>query len=77
MDYREMAIKVMKIAGEELISRAEDLIPNTKRIKDIDIWIRIPSLSDDALCIPEIQVSTNVYPESAGMEKIAKLLQEV
>ena len=61
MTYREMAIEVAKIAGQELVERADELIPNAEGIKDIDIWIRIPSISDDALDIPDIQV--NVYPK--------------
>ena len=78
MTYREMAVAVCKIAGEELIERAEELIPNTDGVKDIDIWIRIPSLSDYSFCVPEIQVDTNVYyPKRAAIEKIAKLVSEV
>lgn len=77
MTYREMAVAVCKIAGEELIERAEELIPNTDGVKDIDILIRIPSLSDNSFCVPEIQVDTNVYPKHAAIEKIAKLVSEV
>lgn len=73
MTYREMAIAVCKIAGQELIDRADELIPNATNIKDIDIWINIPSLSDDAICIPEIQVNTNVYPRHVAIDKILKL----
>ena len=77
MTYREMAVAVCKIAGEELIERAEELIPNTDGVKDIDIWIRIPSISDNSFCVPEIQVNTNVYPKRAAIEKIAKLVSGV
>lgn len=77
MTYREMAVKVAKIAGQEIVDRAEELIPNTEGVKDIDIWIRIPTLSDDTLNIPEIQVSTNVYPQRIVLEKIVKLMTEV
>lgn len=77
MTYKEMAVEVAKIAGQELVDRAEELIPNTEGVKDIDIWIRIPSLSDDSFNIPEIQVSTNVYPKRTAVEKIVKLISEV
>ena len=77
MDYRKMAIEVAKIAGEELVNRAEELIPDTEGVRDIDIWIKIPSLTDDILVVPEIQVLTNVYPKRETMEKIAKRLSEV
>ena len=77
MTYREMAVKVAQIAGQELMDRAEELIPDTEGVKDIDIWIRIPSLSCDSLDIPEIQVNTNVYPKRTAVEKIVKLMSEV
>ena len=75
MNYREMAVAVCKIAGQDLIDRADDLIPNVEGVKDINIWIRIPSLTDDPLCVPEIEVSTNVYPRKAIVSKIANLLE--
>lgn len=75
--YREMAVEVTKIAGQELVDRAEELIPNTEGMKDIDIWIRIPSLSDNKFNIPDIQVNTNVYPKHGSVEKIVKLISEV
>ena len=77
MTYREMAVKVAQIAGQELMNRAEELIPDTEGVKDIDIWIRIPSLSDDVLCVPEIQVNTNVYPRRTAVNKIIELISEV
>ena len=72
MTYRDMAISACKIAGEELIQRAEELIANTEGIKDIDIWIRIPSLSDDQCCVPELQVTTNVYPKLVSIHKLTE-----
>ncbi len=77
MTYREMAVAVTKIAGQELVDRAEELIPNAENVKELNIWIRIPSLSDDSLNIPEIQVNTDVYPKHAAIEKIVKLISEV
>lgn len=76
MTYRDMAVSVCKIAGEELSSRAEELIPNAECVKDIDIWIHIPSLTDDPYCIPEIQVNTTVYPNRVAAEKIIKLVHD-
>ena len=77
MTYREMAIEVAKIAGQELVERADDLIPNAEGIKDIDIWIRIPSISDDALDIPDIQVNVNVYPKKFAVDRMIRLMSEV
>ena len=73
LSYRERAIEVLKIAGQELIDRAEELICNTEYIKDINIWIRIPSLTDDPNVVPEIEVSTNVYPKRENLYKILEL----
>ena len=74
--YREMAVSVCKIAGEELVNRAEELIPNAECVKDLDIWIHIPSLTDDPYCVPEIQVNTNVYPTRMVMDKLVKLVHD-
>ena len=66
----------MKIVGQELVDRADKLIPDTEGVKDIDIFIRIPSLSNDPSNIPDIQVNTNVYPNHGLVEKIIKLIAE-
>jgi hypothetical protein len=74
MTYREMAIEVCKLCGQELIDRAEELIPNAECVKDIDIWIQIPSMTDDSLCVPSIEVHTNVYPKRETINKIVNSL---
>lgn len=73
MKYREMAIEILKLMGQELIDRAEELIPNTEGIKDIDVWISIPTMSDSELCIPEIRVNTIAYPKRMALEKFMEL----
>jgi len=73
MKYREMAIEMLKLMGQELIDRAEELIPNTEGIKDIDVWISIPTMSDSELCIPEIRVNTIAYPKRMALEKFMEL----
>lgn len=73
MKYREMAIEMLKLMGQELIDRAEELIPNTEGIKDIDVWVSIPTMSDSELCIPEIRVNTNAYPKRMALEKFMEL----
>ena len=70
MTYRDRAVAACKMAGEELVQRAEELIADTESIKGVDIWIRIPSLSDDPCCIPELQVTTNVYPKRINIYKL-------
>lgn len=63
MKYREIAIEMLKLMGQELIDRAEELIPSTEGIKDIDVWISIPTMSDSEMYIPEIRVNTSAYPK--------------
>ncbi len=67
-NYRECVIEAVKLAGQELIDRAEELIPNTKGIKNVDIWIRIPSATDDPLNVPEMNVSVDVYPRQSALQ---------
>ena len=69
-NYREYAIEAVKIAGQELIDRAEEFIPNTKGIKNVDIWIRIPSATDDPLNAPELNVSVDVYPRRSAIQNL-------
>lgn len=73
MEYREMAIEMLKLMGQELIDRAEELIPNTEGIKDIDVWVSIPTMSDSELCIPEIRVNTSAYPKHMALGKFMEL----
>lgn len=73
MTYREMAIEMLKLMGQELIDRAKELIPNTEGIKNIDVWISIPTMSDSELCIPEIRVNTIAYPKRMALEKFMEL----
>lgn len=74
MTYREMTVETVKLAGQELIDRAEELIPNTTMVKNTDIWIRIPSFTDDQHNVPEIEVRTDVYPSRVALEKYVNLL---
>ena len=76
MTYREMAVETVKLAGQELIDRAEELVPNATMVKNVDIWIRIPSLTDDAFDFPEIEVQTDVYPSRVSLEKYIDLFHE-
>lgn len=64
MTYRERAVEALKIFGAELSERAEELIPDAHRVKDMNVWIRIPSLSDNLNDVPEIEVSVNIFPET-------------
>ena len=73
MKYREIAIEMLKLMGQELIDRAEELIPSTDGIKDIDVWISIPTMSDSEMYIPEIRVNTSAYPKRMALKKFMEL----
>lgn len=73
MTYREMAVEALKLAGEELINRADSLIPHAERIENVDIWIRIPSLTDNTLDVPTVEVTTDVAPTSFMLNKIISM----
>lgn len=77
MTYREMAVKTVNLAGQELIDGAEELIPNSTNVKSIDIWIHIPSLESDTFNVPEIEIQTDVYPSRVALEKYIDLISEV
>lgn len=70
MTYREMAVEATKIAGKELMERADELICNTEGVKSINIWVNIPSLDDNPYVVPEIEVHTEVYPRRETLMKM-------
>ena len=73
MKYREIAIEMLKLMGQELIDRAEELIPSTEGITDIDVWISIPTMSGSEMYIPEIRVNTSAYPKRMALKKFMEL----
>lgn len=72
MTYREMAVKTVELAGQELIDRAEGLIPNATNVKNIDIWIHIPSLSSDTFDVPE-EDRMNTFVMDCTLEDLRKI----
>ena len=75
MTYREMAIKTLKCFGEELINRAEELLPDAKMVKSINVWIRIPTLSDDVTNLPDMEVQCEVYPKRETLNKVISIMR--
>ena len=76
MDYREMAIKTVKIACQDLMDRADEIIPKGESITDIDVIMHIPSLTDDSECIPTISVQVDGYVSRIAFEKICEMLNQ-
>lgn len=69
MKYREQVVEILKIVGQELMERADELVPDAKYVTDTDIFIHIPTDTDE-LTIPEISVTCNVFPVRTTVEKI-------
>ena len=76
MTYRERAVAALKAFGEELINRAEELIPNAQKVKSINVWIKIPTLSDNISDLPEMEVECEVYPSRVTIDKIIGMKHE-
>lgn len=78
MTYRETAINIVKIAGQELIDKAEKLIPQGSGFQKIEINARIPipTMTDDPDCLPEINIETKKYIDREAFETIYTLLQK-
>lgn len=76
MTYRERAVATLKAFGEELINRAEELIPNAEKVKSINVWIKIPTLSDDMFDLPEMEIECEVYPSRVTIDKIIGMKHE-
>lgn len=75
MSYRERAVEAVKTMGQELIDRADELIPNAQRVSNINIWLRIPSLGE-TLEMPEIEVEVDVLPSKIVINKMIKAENE-
>lgn len=76
MSYRERAVETVKMMAQDLLDRADELIPDAKKIKEVNIWLRIPTLTDDIDNLPEIQVNVDVYPSKQFVNVFLKQQDE-
>ena len=76
MSYRERAVETVKMMAQDLLDRADELIPDAKKIKEVNIWLRIPTLTDDIDNLPEIQVNVDVYPSNQFVNVFLKQQDE-
>ena len=75
MTYREMAIKTVNLACQDLMERAEELIPDTSGITSIEVNLRIPTQTDSLDSLPEVTVTTNAFPRIKTVEKIIDIFE--
>lgn len=67
MKYREKAVEAIRMAGQELMNRAEEFVPNANRVINTEIVIRIPT--DTAVPeFPSLEVRTEVAPSQMMLE---------
>jgi hypothetical protein len=70
MTYKEMAIRSIRLACQDLIDRAEKIIPDINSIFNVEIVLSIPTLTDKIYDIPRLTVTTNAYPDRTLLEKV-------
>ena len=75
MKYRERLVEAIRLAGQELIDRAEELVPAVDRVMNTNIWIKIPSMSE-LIEFPSLEVTTEVAPRKEMLHKILLMKQE-
>lgn len=75
LSYREMAVEILKIAGQELIDRADEIIPYAEMATNIDVVMHIPTLTDDPDVVPTIKIVGDFFVHRVSQEKIIDLIK--
>ena len=65
--YREELVDYVKLAAQTIMDNADAIVPNVKCISDFNIDI---SFSQDCDSIPEITVSTSMFPDQKKLQEI-------
>ena len=73
MTYREMVIETIKLACQDLIDRAEILIPQCDSVCSTRVTLTIPTLSDNSNDLPGIKVEVDALPNRTTFEKMYDL----
>ena len=60
--YKPTLVRTIKLLAKDLFENAEKYVPDKDYMTDLDIWLHIPSASEqwDA---PTIEVNTEFYPD--------------
>lgn len=69
MKYREKAVEAIRLAGQELMNRAEEFVPDAERVINTEIVIRIPT-NTEVVIMPTLEVRTEVAPSRIMLDKI-------
>ncbi len=70
-----MAIESVKIACQDLMDRAEEIIPETESIFGINVELHIPTMTDRSDSIPSLKVTVEAYPKRVAIEKILNIYE--
>lgn len=65
--YREELVDYVKLAAQTIMDNADAIVANVKWISDFNIDI---SFSQDRGSIPEITVSTSMFPDPKKLQEI-------
>ena len=76
LSYREMAVEILKIAGQDLIDRADEIIPYAEMATNIDVVMHIPTLTDDPDVIPTIKIIGDFFVHRISQEKNKNLIKK-
>ena len=69
MNYHMRAVEAIRMAGQELINRAEEFVPDAERVINTEIVIRIPT-NREVVIMPTLEVRTEVAPSRIMLDKI-------
>lgn len=57
----EKLVKMVKLLGQEVIDRAEDLVGDGDMISDFDIWLRFPTDENPEIEVTRQHASRRIY----------------
>ena len=78
MTYREMVIKTVNLACQDITNRIEELVPeNMDGVFGVNMQINIPTLTDTLDSLPTFKISIEGYPKRECVETMIDILREV
>lgn len=73
MTYKEMVVKTVRMACQDLSEQIEDLVPDSEGLFEVTVKLKIPTRADRIEELPTFKVSVNGYPKRLTVEKMVDL----
>lgn len=73
MTYKEMVVKTVRMACQDLSEQIEDLVPDSEGLFEVTVKLKIPTLSNRMEELPTFKVAINGYPKRTTVEKMIDL----